>query len=47
MAYDKVSVPENGRPIEVVDEAADELDVPDDPIIPIIYGDGTGMDVAP
>jgi isocitrate dehydrogenase len=47
MTYDKVSVPEDGEPITVVDEAADELDVPSNPIIPIIHGDGIGTDVGP
>jgi len=47
MAYDKISVPEDGEPITVVDADADELDVPETPIIPIIYGDGVGSDVAP
>jgi len=47
MAYDKISVPEDGEPITVVDADADELDVPKTPIIPIIYGDGVGSDVAP
>ncbi|WP_330630296.1 isocitrate dehydrogenase (NADP(+)) [Halocatena halophila] len=45
--YDRVEVPEDGAPIEVVDPATDELDVPDNPIIPIIYGDGIGSDVGP
>ncbi|WP_436907609.1 isocitrate dehydrogenase (NADP(+)) [Halosimplex marinum] len=45
--YDKVEVPSDGTPIEVVDEDADELDIPDDPIIPIIHGDGIGQDVGP
>jgi len=45
--YDKVEVPADGTPIDVIDEDADELDVPDDPIIPIIHGDGIGTDVGP
>jgi isocitrate dehydrogenase len=45
--YDKVEVPAEGTRIEVVDEEADELDVPDDPIVPIIHGDGIGGDVGP
>jgi len=45
--YDKVEVPAAGTPIEVIDEEADELDVPEDPIIPIIHGDGIGTDVGP
>ena len=45
--YDKVEVPSEGTRIEVVDEEADELDVPEKPIIPIIHGDGIGTDVGP
>jgi isocitrate dehydrogenase len=47
MAYDKVEIPDEGEPIEVVDAEGDELDVPDTPIIPILYGDGIGSDVGP
>ena len=47
MGYDQIEVPDRGTKIEVIDEAADELDVPDDPIIPIIHGDGIGRDVGP
>jgi isocitrate dehydrogenase len=46
-AYEGVDVPEEGEPIEVVDEDADELAVPENPIIPIIHGDGIGSDVGP
>ncbi|MFB6295978.1 MAG: isocitrate dehydrogenase (NADP(+)) [Halobacteriales archaeon] len=46
-AYDRVEVPEDGEPIEVVDEEADELEVPTNPIIPIVHGDGVGVDVGP
>ncbi|WP_290812328.1 isocitrate dehydrogenase (NADP(+)) [Halovivax sp.] len=45
--YDKVEVPENGEMITLVDGTEDELEVPDNPIIPIIYGDGVGSDVGP
>ncbi|MFC7046866.1 isocitrate dehydrogenase (NADP(+)) [Halobacteriaceae archaeon GCM10025711] len=45
--YDKVEVPVDGDRIEVIDAERDELDVPDTPIVPIIYGDGIGKDVAP
>jgi isocitrate dehydrogenase len=45
MDYDKVEVPTEGSKIEATGE--DELSVPDDPIIPIIYGDGVGSDVGP
>jgi len=47
MSYDQVEVPEDGERIQVVDEENDELDVPENPVIPIIYGDGTGTDVGP
>jgi isocitrate dehydrogenase len=47
MSYDQVEVPEGGEPIEVIDPDADELDAPDEPIVPIIHGDGIGQDVAP
>ena len=45
--YDKVEVPAEGEEIEVVDEDNDELDIPENPIIPIIHGDGIGKDVGP
>jgi isocitrate dehydrogenase len=45
MAYDKVEVPDDGTSIEVDED--DEFIVPDDPIVPIIYGDGIGVDVGP
>jgi isocitrate dehydrogenase len=45
MAYDKVSVPDGSR-IEA-DPENDEFDVPSDPILPIIHGDGIGEDVGP
>ncbi|WP_340101000.1 isocitrate dehydrogenase (NADP(+)) [Salinibaculum salinum] len=47
MTYDKIEVPDEGEPIEVVDEENDILDVPEKPIIPILYGDGIGTDVGP
>ena len=43
--YEQVDVPATGEQITVDDE--DELVVPDDPIIPIIHGDGIGTDVGP
>ena len=43
MSYEKVEVPEEGEAIEFDGE---RLSVPDTPIIPIIYGDGIGVDVA-
>ena len=45
MGYDKVEVPSEGTKVTVTDD--DEFVVPDDPIIPIIYGDGIGSDVGP
>ncbi len=47
MPYEKVDVPADGDKIEVVDPDNDELSVPANPIIPIIYGDGIGVDVGP
>jgi len=44
MAYDKIDVPADGEKITAGD---DGLDVPDNPIIPIIHGDGIGQDVGP
>jgi len=46
-AYEAVDVPEDGERIEVVDEGADELAVPENPVVPIIHGDGIGSDVGP
>ncbi|ELZ12741.1 isocitrate dehydrogenase [Halovivax asiaticus JCM 14624] len=47
MSYDKIEVPEDGTKITLKEGTEDELEVPDDPIIPIIYGDGVGKDVGP
>ncbi|MFC6733548.1 MULTISPECIES: isocitrate dehydrogenase (NADP(+)) [unclassified Haladaptatus] len=44
MSYEKVDVPEDGAKITVEDG---KLKVPDNPIIPIIHGDGIGTDVGP
>ncbi|MFB6137715.1 MAG: isocitrate/isopropylmalate family dehydrogenase, partial [Halobacteriaceae archaeon] len=46
MSLESLEVPD-GTPIEAIDADADELAVPDDPIVPIIFGDGIGVDVAP
>ena len=43
--YDNVEVPDEGQQIAVTED--DELDVPENPIIPIIHGDGIGTDVGP
>ncbi|CAI49306.1 isocitrate dehydrogenase (NADP) [Natronomonas pharaonis DSM 2160] len=45
MGYDKVEVPAEGEKVAVDED--DELIVPDDPVIPIIHGDGIGTDVGP
>jgi isocitrate dehydrogenase len=45
MAYNKVDVPDAGERIEVDEDG--NLVVPDEPIIPIIFGDGIGTDVGP
>jgi isocitrate dehydrogenase len=47
MEFEKIEVPEDGEPVEVLDEEADEFEVPEKPIIPILYGDGIGTDVGP
>ncbi|PAU79780.1 isocitrate dehydrogenase (NADP(+)), partial [Halorubrum salipaludis] len=47
MSYEKVDVPADGEAIELADEETGELTVPENPIIPIIYGDGIGSDVGP
>ncbi|WP_132057953.1 isocitrate dehydrogenase (NADP(+)) [Halorussus amylolyticus] len=47
MSYDKVEVPEGGEKVTVENEGEDGLHVPDNPIIPIIHGDGIGQDVGP
>jgi len=47
MEYDKIAVPDEGEAIEVVDEERNELEVPDHPVIPILHGDGIGVDVGP
>ncbi|MFB6113494.1 MAG: isocitrate dehydrogenase (NADP(+)) [Halodesulfurarchaeum sp.] len=46
MSYEHIEVPETGSKV-TYDESSGELEVPDDPIIPILYGDGIGKDVGP
>jgi len=46
MSYENVDIPESGEKI-TYDEETDEIEVPDSPIVPIIFGDGIGKDVAP
>ncbi len=45
MGYQKIEVPATGTKITVNDDLS--LDVPDDPIIPFIEGDGIGVDITP
>lgn len=45
MAYQHIKVPSQGRKITV--NADMSLNVPDEPIIPYIEGDGTGVDITP
>ncbi|MFD2190483.1 NADP-dependent isocitrate dehydrogenase [Pistricoccus aurantiacus] len=45
MAYQKIVVPEGGEKITANDDKT--LNVPDQPIIPFIEGDGIGVDVTP
>ncbi|GAA0192114.1 isocitrate dehydrogenase (NADP(+)) [Halobaculum roseum] len=47
MSYDIAERPEEGEVITLADEETGELDVPENPIIPIIHGDGIGTDVGP
>ncbi|MFP4632003.1 MAG: isocitrate dehydrogenase (NADP(+)) [Halobacteriales archaeon] len=44
MEFDRVDVPEEGERVEA---DGDEIEVPDDPVIPYITGDGIGTDVTP
>ena len=43
--YQHIQVPEKGQKITV--NADMSLNVPDEPIVPYIEGDGTGMDITP
>lgn len=45
MTYQKLVVPKEGNKIQVNKDAS--LSVPDNPIIPFIEGDGTGIDITP
>jgi isocitrate dehydrogenase len=45
MTYQKLVVPKEGYKIQVNKDAS--LSVPDNPIIPFIEGDGTGVDITP
>jgi isocitrate dehydrogenase len=44
MSYDHIEVPDAGSRIEAEGE---DVAVPDDPIVPILHGDGIGTDVGP
>ncbi|MFW5919971.1 MAG: isocitrate/isopropylmalate family dehydrogenase, partial [Halanaeroarchaeum sp.] len=46
MSYDQIEVPDSGTKV-TYDEDTGEMNIPDDPIIPILYGDGIGKDVGP
>jgi len=45
MGYQKIVVPEQGEKITVNDDLS--LNVPDQPLIPFIEGDGIGVDITP
>ncbi|AEH36479.1 isocitrate dehydrogenase (NADP(+)) [Halopiger xanaduensis] len=47
MSYDKIEVPDDGEKITLKEGTEDEIEVPDNPIIPILHGDGIGKDVGP
>ena len=45
MSYDKIEIPAQGEKITVNDDYS--LNVPDNPIVPFIEGDGIGVDITP
>ena len=45
MAFDKIEIPASGEQITVNPDFS--LNVPDQPIIPYIEGDGIGVDISP
>ena len=45
MAYQHITIPDQGKKITVNSDLS--LNVPDQPIIPFIEGDGTGVDITP
>ena len=47
MSYEQIDIPEGGNKITVADQETGELRIPDNPVIPILYGDGIGSDVGP
>jgi len=44
MSYEHIEVPEDG---EAITADGEQLDVPENPIVPILHGDGIGTDVGP
>jgi len=44
MSYEQIEAPDSGSKITADGEG---IDVPEDPIVPILYGDGIGKDVGP
>ena len=45
MAYNKINVPSEGEKITL--DSNGKINVPDNPIIPYIEGDGIGIDITP
>jgi len=45
MSYQRIQIPQSGHKITVNPDST--LNVPDEPIIPFIEGDGTGIDITP
>ncbi|MGC9456782.1 MAG: NADP-dependent isocitrate dehydrogenase [Halothiobacillaceae bacterium] len=45
MAYEKISVPADGS--RITSDANGTLNVPDNPVVPFIEGDGIGVDITP
>jgi len=45
MAYDKINIPADGKKITVNKDGS--INVPDNPVIPYIEGDGIGIDITP
>ncbi len=45
MSYQHITVPTNGK--KIIQEKDENLNVPDNPIIPFIEGDGIGVDITP
>ena len=45
MAYNKINVPTEGKKITL--DSNGKINVPDNPIVPYIEGDGIGIDITP